>query len=211
MRLLLRILLVFNVLAIVCQAEVAASPDGIRTQLPLAFVSGWDQLVVEYFKMKDALVADNTWGASMAAGRLHLGLSGIETDGLLPAHMRDWVFLRLALRGPADQIAGASSLTVQRQYFQLLSEAMLRGVFAIGAGSYHIYVLRCPMADQGRGANWLSQQAEVQNPYFGIAMLQCGKRIAQAEGKAAAPTVIGDALPGRLTSPVMHGCHGPGR
>lgn len=182
-----------------------------RVVLPATFLEGWDELVDEYFRVKDALVAENTWGAAMAAGRMLLTLDGMSTKDLSPTELRDWLMLRAALRSPADQIAGASGIIVQRTYFQPLSDAMRAGVRHIGAGEFHIYVQHCPMADAGRGADWLSRHAEVQNPYFGVAMLHCGKVLAQVPGAAAAPVLQGGELPGRLLTPVMHGCHGAGR
>jgi Cu(I)/Ag(I) efflux system membrane fusion protein len=31
------------------------------------------------------------------------------------------------------------------------------------------------MADNNKGANWLSTEEEIRNPYFGEAMLTCGE------------------------------------
>ena len=38
-----------------------------------------------------------------------------------------------------------------------------------------VYKQYCPMADEDRGAYWLSKEKEVLNPYFGDAMLKCGE------------------------------------
>lgn len=37
------------------------------------------------------------------------------------------------------------------------------------------YYQFCPMANGGKGANWLSKENEVKNPYYGSEMLTCGK------------------------------------
>jgi Cu(I)/Ag(I) efflux system membrane fusion protein len=37
-----------------------------------------------------------------------------------------------------------------------------------------LYVQRCPMADRGEGARWLSFSEQIKNPYYGDAMLTCG-------------------------------------
>ena len=36
------------------------------------------------------------------------------------------------------------------------------------------FEVKCPMAFNNRGATWLQISSEVQNPYFGSAMLGCG-------------------------------------
>ncbi len=38
----------------------------------------------------------------------------------------------------------------------------------------NLYVVHCPMANGGQGADWLSTIPEVQNPYFGSGMYNCG-------------------------------------
>ena len=37
------------------------------------------------------------------------------------------------------------------------------------------YYQFCPMANNGKGANWLSKENVVKNPYYGSMMLSCGK------------------------------------
>ncbi|TNE72891.1 DUF3347 domain-containing protein [bacterium] len=37
-----------------------------------------------------------------------------------------------------------------------------------------LYVQFCPMADNNKGAYWLSTQKDILNPYFGSMMLSCG-------------------------------------
>ncbi|HHL52195.1 MAG TPA: DUF3347 domain-containing protein, partial [Flammeovirgaceae bacterium] len=39
----------------------------------------------------------------------------------------------------------------------------------------NIYYQFCPMARDGAGANWLSRDKDIRNPYFGEAMLTCGE------------------------------------
>jgi len=63
----------------------------------------------------------------------------------------------------------------QRIEFDHLSSAMyglLKAVDIKNAGAYHTY---CPMAFNDRGAFWLSEKSEVENPYFGKKMLECGE------------------------------------
>ena len=48
------------------------------------------------------------------------------------------------------------------------------------------WVVHCPMAFDGEGADWLSATPEVLNPYFGAQMLRCGtvRRALHPEGEA---------------------------
>jgi Cu(I)/Ag(I) efflux system membrane fusion protein len=38
----------------------------------------------------------------------------------------------------------------------------------------HLYLVHCPMAFKGAGADWFSSEAKVENPYFGSRMFSCG-------------------------------------
>ncbi len=38
-----------------------------------------------------------------------------------------------------------------------------------------IFEMYCPMAFDDKGATWLQKEEEIQNPYFGAAMLKCGE------------------------------------
>ena len=38
-----------------------------------------------------------------------------------------------------------------------------------------VYYQFCPMANGGKGANWLSKENAVKNPYYGAQMMTCGK------------------------------------
>ena len=44
-----------------------------------------------------------------------------------------------------------------------------------GSPNDTLFVEFCPMADNDRGANWLSKNKEIKNPYFGTSMLKCGE------------------------------------
>ena len=40
-----------------------------------------------------------------------------------------------------------------------------------------IYYQHCPMYNDGKGANWLSKDSKIKNPYYGSKMLTCGKTV----------------------------------
>ena len=40
-----------------------------------------------------------------------------------------------------------------------------------------VYYQFCPMANDGKGANWLSKESAIKNPYYGSQMLTCGKTV----------------------------------
>ncbi|MBD3660738.1 MAG: DUF3347 domain-containing protein, partial [Arenibacter algicola] len=64
----------------------------------------------------------------------------------------------------------------QRVYFKSLSKNMFE-VIKDSKSETPVYYQFCPMADGGKGANWLSLEEDIRNPYYGSQMLSCGKTI----------------------------------
>lgn len=40
-----------------------------------------------------------------------------------------------------------------------------------------VYYQFCPMANNGKGANWLSKDIAIKNQYYGSMMMTCGKTV----------------------------------
>jgi hypothetical protein len=51
----------------------------------------------------------------------------------------------------------------------------LSAVMKVSKSALPIYYQYCPMANKGKGANWLSMENKIKNPYYGTQMLTCGK------------------------------------
>ena len=62
---------------------------------------------------------------------------------------------------------------IQHQQFEFLTDAMINSITAFGTKN-KLFVQFCPMAFDNKGADWISDVGEVQNPYFGDKMMKCG-------------------------------------
>ena len=62
-----------------------------------------------------------------------------------------------------------------RVAFLNLSNAMIAMAKSFDPMAEIIYIQHCPMADNNKGADWLSLSNEIRNPYFGAGMLTCGE------------------------------------
>lgn len=111
--------------------------------------------VSKYLAVKDALILTDGVKAQSAAK----AFLNIQTDA--------------SLQGALDIIATTTDVKVQRQAFETLSMGMYALVQASGSTS-PLYKQFCPMAFNNKGAYWLAAEMEVNNPYFGDAMLHCG-------------------------------------
>lgn len=63
----------------------------------------------------------------------------------------------------------------KRKSFVFLSTVMVKSVKAFGYRNQKLYVDYCPMANNNKGAYWLSKTKEIRNPYLGKKMPDCGE------------------------------------
>ena len=73
-----------------------------------------------------------------------------------------------------DAIALSGDLEEQRRHFVSLNEHLIALAQKLDLSESPLYVQHCPMANQNKGALWLSDNKEIRNPYYGDAMLTCG-------------------------------------
>jgi len=62
----------------------------------------------------------------------------------------------------------------QRAQFSFVSDALITSINAFGTKGSMLYVQHCPMAFDNEGGDWLSDEENIRNPYYGDKMLKCG-------------------------------------
>lgn len=143
---------------------------------PLPPVPEMHPVLEAYLGLAQALAADDAPQASAAITSLKEGLAKVEGKELSGEAHHRFTSLLTALRQavpPADTPA------------DLASQRKLLGAIASPLGEYlrsfshrfdsSLFEIFCPMAFDGKGATWVQKQRDVQNPYFGKQMLQCGE------------------------------------
>ena len=76
----------------------------------------------------------------------------------------------------------AADINILRKDFEPLSLQMISIAKRFPPLMRKLFVHRCPMAFDNRGANWLQSDDKTLNPYFGAMMLKCGGVIETIEG-----------------------------
>lgn len=126
-----------------------------------------------YIHIKTALVSSNSSEAKNGANALLQVLKSFDRS-MLPAEQKPTYDKSIGtLKTYANNIAAASEIENQREYFAELSTEAYKLAKSFGAGKT-LYHDHCPMALNDKGAMWLSENKEIQNPYFGDKMLNCG-------------------------------------
>ncbi|MEP6845901.1 MAG: DUF3347 domain-containing protein [Panacibacter sp.] len=118
-----------------------------------------------YFHVKHALVNNDAAEAKNGATMMLQVISQFD-HSLLPADQKASYDAHInAVKEHADAIVKSADIDAERMHFAELSAHMFEVIKAFGAGK-KIYYDHCPMALNNKGANWLSENAEIQNPYF---------------------------------------------
>ena len=127
-----------------------------------------------YFGVKDALVKTDGNTASTKATALLSAINAVKMETLKTEEHTVWMKLLKTLKEHTEHIADTKDAKHQRDHFDLLSENIY-DLIKVSKQETPTYLLHCPMANDGKGANWLSKESVVKNPYYGSKMLNCGK------------------------------------
>jgi len=120
-----------------------------------------DTVLLSYFNLKDALVAGHADDAAAAATQLSKQLDKLSTPAAEQVNLQSLAIVK------------AKTLEDQRMRFATLSESIYQLTKSIHPSS-PVYYQHCPMYNKGKGANWLSNEKAIRNPYYGEQMLTCG-------------------------------------
>lgn len=127
-----------------------------------------------YFAVKDALVKTDGNIASAKAKDLLTVINAVKMDKLTTEEHTIWMKVVKDLAFDAEHIADTKDAGHQRDHFMTLSKNMY-ALMKVSKTETPTYYQFCPMANDGKGANWLSKENAVKNPYYGSQMLTCGK------------------------------------
>jgi hypothetical protein len=124
------------------------------------------QILSLYYNIKDALVAGNANTAASNAEAFVKAVNGIDykliSEGNINTLVKD-----------GTAISQTKDFKEQRTHFANLSINMLAVAKAVKLTDRPVYEAFCPM----KKAYWLSSDKTIKNPYFGTAMLTCGKAV----------------------------------
>lgn len=155
------------------------SADKVQKKLPLEFQNEFNKLIPQYLELKNALVSSDASKASLRANQLLKSLPNLNSNPLSDADKNRLAKSKTAL----DEIKNTVDLEIQRQGFVKLNEYLINISKRLDQSDIKLFVQRCPMADNNKGAAWLSREEEIRNPYFGDKMMTCGEVTGIIAGK----------------------------
>lgn len=133
-----------------------------------------NEVVANYLKLKNALVNDNSKEAANSGNALIATIGKVDMNSISKEQMKDYMDIAESAKENAEHIGdNAGKLDHQREHFVMLSKDMNDLIQLFGANQ-KLYLDFCPMADDNKGAVWISETKEIKNPYFGKEMATCG-------------------------------------
>ena len=133
------------------------------------------EIIAGYLQLKNALAKDNTNDAATGGNAVVASLATVDIKSLSKEQMKSYMDIADDMKEHAEHVgANAGKIEHQREHFEMLSKDMADLVKTFGNGGQTLYRDFCPMANDGKGAIWISEVKEIKNPYLGSKMPNCG-------------------------------------
>ena len=155
------------------ESDDQAQLINMEMELPEEFQKAFSKSIPSYLKMKDAFVDSDASQVSAFAKATSKSLKGIKTaylQKMTKSHLTKSIEM-------LDAIAANNDLENQRAHFVILNENLVAIAMNLDNVTDKLYVQKCPMANNNKGAVWISLDEGIKNPYYGEQMLTCGSTI----------------------------------
>ena len=170
-------------------SDHSSMEEPMKMDMPMEIPSGFKKQLTRFYQsyldITEALANDDSVSAQTAANETMTALEAIDMkllDGR--AHM-EWMKHRSQFKQAGKLFESADIEEIRKgliEFSARLSDTMELFGFS---GSEDLYVLRCPMADDGNGAIWLQRDKTTRNPFYGQKMLTCGSVIDTLAGQTS--------------------------
>ncbi|MBF6645685.1 MULTISPECIES: DUF3347 domain-containing protein [Flavobacteriales] len=127
-----------------------------------------------YFSVKDALIKTDAATASAKAAELSASIKPVDMSKLSVEEHAVWMKIMKDLAANTESISKSKDVAKQRNAFAKLS-GNIYTLAKVSKQDVPVYYQHCPMYNGG--ANWLSKENAVKNPYYGSQMLTCGSTV----------------------------------
>lgn len=151
--------------------------DSVQEALPISNEAKvmLSPLYKAYLKWKNALVADDAAQAKTSLSDMKKAIDQVEMEKFKGEAHKKWMMFSKKLNKILGEAENIDEIGDLRRRFQAASAVMINMTATFNPFDQALYVEFCPMANDNKGASWLSLEEKIANPYFGAAMLSCGE------------------------------------
>ena len=149
----------------------ATSPTVAETKAVISI----KEIVTAYLQLKNTFTKDNSNDAATAGTSLETAFKTFGKTALSADQKKAFEDVEDDAREHAEHIGkNGGNIAHQREHFVMLSKDMADLIKTFGSGGQTLYKDFCPMANDVKGAIWISEVKEIKNPYLGSKMPTCG-------------------------------------
>jgi Cu(I)/Ag(I) efflux system membrane fusion protein len=154
--------------------DLATPETTFRDAVPDAFRAQLTRVVNAYLDMRDALIASDEAAARSHLQEMQDRLDAVDMMQLDTEPHDAWMQDLRAMESHLSHIGAADGLQGLRAEFNTLSLVLAYSIQRFGVDT-PVYRQYCPMAFDGDGAYWISDEEQIRNPYLPENMLRCGE------------------------------------
>jgi len=129
-------------------------------------------IIDAYIQIKNGLVATDKARTAKGGSALLAAFSKFDMTTLKGDTHKEYMEIFESAKEQAEHIV-KSPIDHQREHFETLSTDV-NDLIALLGTEKTLYQDFCPMANNNKGAYWISEVKDIKNPYFGDKMMKCG-------------------------------------
>ncbi|MCD0487320.1 DUF3347 domain-containing protein [Pedobacter sp. MC2016-14] len=134
----------------------------------------------KYYVLKNALATDKAELAQQAAIALQQAVKEVPHKGFKDdAQHQLWMEESAVILAQSADLAKSSDLKSQRKSFEGISQSFIKVTQQLALNLNVAYLQYCPMGK----FSWLNEVKDIQNPYYGSMMYDCGTVKSTIAGK----------------------------
>tara|TARA_R110000822_G_scaffold277603_1_gene399627 strand:- start:514 stop:1233 length:720 start_codon:yes stop_codon:yes gene_type:complete len=134
------------------------------------------EVVQAYLLLKDAFVMGDLKKIDDASAIMEQRVAAVGSNTLQEYGLAAWDQHSKLYCEKLKELRHIKGLEEKRSYFSHISEVIYCTIKSFDMkDGLELYATFCPMAFDGKGAYWISEDKEIRNPYYGDKMLKCGK------------------------------------
>lgn len=134
-----------------------------------------EPLIESYVNLQKELANDNFLAAKKQLKSIKNNLDKVDMNLFKNETHEVWMQFDEQIAKNISMMENTKNIENFRKSFLDLSETYVSLVNLFGPFNKKVFIINCPMANNNKGADWLSFEKEVRNPYYGKSMLTCGK------------------------------------
>lgn len=146
-----------------------------KDKVSMDFTMQLNTVLDQYILMKNDFILSDAQKVRSDAQKVSKALAGVDMKLLNKDQSAKWMDISKILNKEIGLIVSSTDIEEQRASLIIFSDHFYKAIKLFGLMGKTVYYQFCPMANNGKGAYWLSEINEIKNPYYGDAMLTCGE------------------------------------